>query len=95
MSTSKVEEEPSASELAYSQRRDATDREDVNYRLVVDSTPALVFSARPVCGRGRVSGDGHEGESVVNTLLPWHQGMMTRHVAVQIPPPSHSSPNCD
>ncbi len=48
MSASKVEEDPSASELAYSLlRRDAMNREDVNYRLVVDSTPALVFSARP------------------------------------------------
>jgi PAS domain-containing protein len=41
-----VEEEPSAFELTHSLRRDAMNREDVNYRLVVDSTPALVFSAR-------------------------------------------------
>jgi formate hydrogenlyase transcriptional activator len=34
-------------EIAAGLRRDAMNREDVNYRLVVDSTPALVFSARP------------------------------------------------
>jgi PAS domain-containing protein len=42
-----VEEEPSALELAHSLGRDAMNREDIDYRLVVDSTPALVFSARP------------------------------------------------
>jgi formate hydrogenlyase transcriptional activator len=46
MSRTHVEGEPSASELAHSLKREAVNREDVNYRLVVDSTPALVFSAR-------------------------------------------------
>ena len=46
MSRTHVEGEPSASELEDSLRRDAVNHEDVNYRLVVDSTPALVFSAR-------------------------------------------------
>jgi formate hydrogenlyase transcriptional activator len=47
MSRTQVEEEPSALELAHSLRHDAMNREDINYRLVVDSSPALVFSARP------------------------------------------------
>jgi formate hydrogenlyase transcriptional activator len=46
MARTHVEGEPSASELAHSLKRDAVNREDINYRLVVDSTPALVFSAR-------------------------------------------------
>ncbi len=39
--------EPSPAELAHGLRRDAVNGEDINYRMVVDSTPALVFSARP------------------------------------------------
>lgn len=47
MSRTQVEGEPSALELAHSLGHDAMNREDIDYRLVVGSTPALVFSARP------------------------------------------------